>query len=74
VFARIERAAGAPLPVPRERVEIDAVPGELPGTIQITRDGVVVDGIDGLDDVDEFADFLKLMIEQSRNRQPPRAD
>jgi hypothetical protein len=56
VFARIERAAGAPLPVPRERVEIDAVPGEPPGTIHITRDGVVVDEIEGLDEADEFAD------------------
>jgi len=74
VFARIERAAGAALPVPSERVEIDAVPGELPGTIQITRDGLVVDEIDGLDDVDGFADFLKAMIEQSRNKQPPRTD
>ncbi|HEY3550835.1 MAG TPA: hypothetical protein VGK69_07270 [Gaiellaceae bacterium] len=45
VFGRIERAAGAPLPVPKERVEIDAVPGELPGTIQITKDGVVVDEV-----------------------------
>jgi hypothetical protein len=74
VFARIERAAGAPLRVPRECVGIDAVPGELPGTIQITRDGVVMDEIEGLDDVDKFADFLKLMIEQSRSKQPPRTE
>jgi hypothetical protein len=75
VFERVERAAGAPLPVPREHVEIDAVPGELPGTVQITRDGVVVDEIDGLEDeAAEFADLLKYMIEQARNKQPPRAD
>jgi hypothetical protein len=75
VFERVERAAGAPLPVPREHVEIDAVPGELPGTVQITRDGVVVDEIDELEDeAAEFADLLKYMIEQARNKQPPRAD
>jgi hypothetical protein len=75
VFTRIERAAGARLPVPEEGVELDIVPGELPGTVQITRDGVVVDEIDGLgDEVDVLVALLKQQIEQSRNRQPPRND
>lgn len=72
VFARVERAAGAPLAVPTGEVELDVVPGELPGTVQITRNGAIVDEIDGLDDVDAFAAFLKGQMELSRNRQPPR--
>jgi uncharacterized protein DUF6869 len=60
VFARIERAAGAPLPVPEPGVELDVVPGDLPGTLQITRNGVVVDEIDGLDgEVNGLAALLK---------------
>jgi hypothetical protein len=35
----------------------------------------VVDEIDGLEDeAAEFGDLLKYMIEQARNKQPPRAD
>jgi hypothetical protein len=75
VFERIERAAGAPLRRPGEGVELDVVPGELPGTVQIMRNGVVLDEIDGLDDdVDAFVAFLKKQLEQSKSRQPPRAD
>jgi len=38
-FARVERAAGAPLARPKADVVVDVVPGELPGTVHITRDG-----------------------------------
>jgi uncharacterized protein DUF6869 len=74
IFERLECAAGAPLPLPEPGVEIDVVPGELPGTVQITRNGEVVDEIDGLDDgdVDSFVALLREQI--PRNRQPPRAD
>jgi uncharacterized protein DUF6869 len=72
IFERLERAAGASLPLPEPGVEIDVVPGELPGTVQITRNGEVVDEIDGLDDgdVDGFVALLREQI--PRNRQPPR--
>jgi hypothetical protein len=42
IFERVERAAGTPLARPAHPVEIDYVPGELPGTIKLTANGVAV--------------------------------
>jgi hypothetical protein len=45
-FARIEEAAGAPLTRPDETVVIEVVPGDLPGTVHIKRNGETVDEIE----------------------------
>lgn len=74
VFERVERAAGAPLPRPAREVIIDVVPGELPGTVQIRRDGVVVDQMEDVSDVESTIALWKRLLTQSRNRQPPLSE
>jgi hypothetical protein len=59
-FARVERAAGVPLTRPDEDVILDIVPGDLPGTIHITRNGVTVSEIETEPDrVEGMIEFLK---------------
>jgi hypothetical protein len=42
VFARVEQAAGVPLARASADVQLDIVPGDLPGTVHITVNGVTV--------------------------------
>lgn len=60
VFARVERAAGVPLATPAEDVTVEIVPGDLPGTIHIKRNGVtVIEYETEPDRLDATIEFLK---------------
>jgi hypothetical protein len=60
VFARVERAAGMPLPRPAEGVIVEIVPGDLPGTIHIKRNGLTVTEIETEPDfVEDIIELLK---------------
>jgi hypothetical protein len=59
-FARVERAAGVKLTTPDKDAILDIVPGDLPGTVHITRNGLTVSEIEtepGL--VEDMIEFLK---------------
>ena len=69
VFARVERAAGVPLRRPTERREIDFVPGELPGTIHVTLDGVPVSELEAEpEDVVAMIELLRRHSGKQRHR------
>jgi hypothetical protein len=63
VFARVERAAGVPLARQSEGVIIEIVPGDLPGTIQIKRDGLTVTELET--EPDHVDDMIKLLKQHS---------
>ena len=59
VFARVELAGGAVLARPANN-QVEIVPGELPGTVHVTVNGVTVSEIETEPHrVDEFIDFLR---------------
>jgi hypothetical protein len=63
LFARVERAAGTPLARPDEDVVIEVVPGDLPGTVHIKRNGVTVDEMETEpDEVEGMIDLLRRFI------------
>ena len=63
----MERAAGATLPRPAEDVVIEIVPGNLPGTVHITRNGVVVDEFEvAPEQVDSMIDLLRRLLTDRR--------
>jgi hypothetical protein len=60
VFARVERAAGVPLARPDGDVSVEIVPGELPGTVHIKRNGVIVTEFEtDPEHVDDMIELLK---------------
>jgi hypothetical protein len=62
-FARIEEAAGQPLARPEGDVVIEVVPGDLPGTVHIKRNGVTVDELETEPDhVEATIDLLRRSI------------
>jgi hypothetical protein len=63
VFARVERAAGVPLARPSEGVIIEIVPGDLPGTIHIKRNGLTVTEFET--EPDHVEDMIKLLKQHS---------
>jgi hypothetical protein len=59
-FARLEQAAGGELPRPSEGVVIEIAAGDLPGTIHIRRNGIIVEEIETEpDQVDGMIDRLR---------------
>jgi hypothetical protein len=58
VFARVERAAGAPLARPAGN-EIDYIPGDLPGTVHVRVNGVTVYEFDEVGNVAGFIEALR---------------
>jgi hypothetical protein len=65
VFARVERAAGVPLARPdaSEVVRTEIVPGDLPGTIHIKRNGLTVAEIES--DPEHVDDMIELLKQHS---------
>jgi hypothetical protein len=75
ILARVERAAGAPLPLPDADVKLEIVRGKLPGTIQIMRNDVVADEWEvEPEEVDSMIELLREQMAHSRNRQSPRGE
>ena len=59
-FSRLERAAGAPLARRDEDVIIEVVPGDLPGTVHIKRNGVKVGELESdQDDVSSMVELIR---------------
>ncbi len=67
-LARIEQAAGAPLARPDETVVIEIVPGDLPGTVHIKRNGETVD------EIETEPDGVAAMIDLIRRTVPSHED
>jgi hypothetical protein len=66
-FMRIEQASGTELARRNENVVIDVVPGDLPGTVHIQRNGVTVE------EIETEPDQVDAMIERLRRSLPPES-
>jgi hypothetical protein len=67
-FARIEQAAGAPLTRPDETAVVEVVPGDLPGTVHIKRNG------ETMDEIETEPDGVEAMINLMRRNIPSQED
>ena len=62
-FARVEEAAGAPLARPKDDVVIEFVPGDLPETVHIKRNGVTVAELEaGPGGVEAMIEIMRLSL------------